>query len=104
MREYNSESQKQGRKRFNYIVKTLTILLLFIYGSQRIYISDRSYSPRHRLKKMLLTQPLPALSANTQLPDRLPEQAWRGWVSGDGESHLCKTMAGATRPLLYCIL
>ena len=52
-------------------------------GNQRIYISDRRDSTGYRLTKMWLTQPLPGLSAvySTGLPDRLTEQAGRGWVS-----------------------
>ena len=38
MREYNAESPKQGRKRFNYIVKTINIADLGI-----IYLMDFRY-------------------------------------------------------------
>ena len=55
---------------------------------QRIYISDRRDSTSHRLTKMWLTQPLPALSAeqystaySIKLPDCRTEQVGRGLVS-----------------------
>ena len=46
MSEYNAENSKQGRKRFNSIVKTITlpIFLLFIYGGRAGLVSWRKSS------------------------------------------------------------
>ena len=55
------------------------------------YINDRKDGTGHRLTKMWLTQPLPALSAaysTTWLSDRAGGERL-------SESHLCKTTAGA---------
>ena len=64
-------------------------MFFFKCSKQRIYISDRRDSTGHRLTKMWLTQPLPALSA-------VYSTTWPSARAGRerlGESHLCKTMA-----------
>ena len=59
--------------------------------TQRIYISDRRDSTRHRLTKMWLTQPLHALSA--VFSNYLT--VWQNRRERLGESLLSKIMAGA---------
>ena len=72
------------KKIFSFYYKYFYFIFKFKSYNQRMYIRDRRDSPDstgHRLTMMWLTQPLPALSAILQLPDRLTEQAGRGWVS-----------------------
>ena len=61
----------------------LTGKCCIVYSAQRIYISDtvEVTAPAIVLQRCDSPNLFPLCLQYTQLPDRLPEQAWRGWVS-----------------------